>query len=43
MNCSKFMKCVYSFRFRRWTPIEIINSNIKLTTYKELKLLEKKN
>ena len=43
MNCAKTMKCVYSFRFRRWTPIEILNPTSKLTTYKELKLLEKKN
>ena len=40
---SRIMKCVYSFRFKRWTPIETLDSNSKLTTRKDLKVLEKKN
>ena len=39
----RIMKCVYSFRFKRWTPIETLDSSSKLTTRKDLKLLEKKN
>ena len=42
-NRSKIMRCVYSFRFKRWTPSEMLDSNSKLTTRKDLKLLEKKN
>ena len=43
MNSSQVMECVYSFRFRRWTPKIILDPKSKLTPYKELKILEKKN
>lgn len=43
MKKTQVMRCVYSFRFKRWTPKEALDSKSKLTTYKELKLLEKKN
>jgi hypothetical protein len=39
----KVMRCSYSYRFKRWVPLEIVDSKTKLTTYQELKLLEKKN
>jgi hypothetical protein len=47
-NISKFvdldksykMKCVYIKKFRKWQPIEVVDSKIKLTTYKEIQELE---
>lgn len=37
------MRCIYSYRFKRWIPQEVIDSKAKLTTFQELKILEKKN
>ena len=37
------MRCIYSYRFKRWIPKEVIDSKNKLTTFQELKILEKKN
>lgn len=37
------MRCIYSYRFKRWIPQEVIDSKNKLTTFQELKILEKKN
>jgi len=47
-NISKFvnldktykMRCVYIKKFRKWQPIEVVDSKIKLTTYKEIQELE---
>lgn len=37
------MRCIYSYRFKRWIPQEIINDTSKLITHSELKILERKN
>jgi hypothetical protein len=47
-NISKFvdldktykMKCVYIKKFRKWQPIEVVDSKNKVTTYKEIQVLE---
>jgi hypothetical protein len=42
LNKSLVMRCVYSRRFRKWQPIEIVADKIKLTTRREAEMLEKK-
>jgi hypothetical protein len=34
------MRCVYIKKFKKWQPIEVVDSKIKLTTYKEIQELE---
>lgn len=43
VNLSKsvVMKCVYNKRFRKWEPMEVLSNNTKLSTIKELVLLER--
>jgi hypothetical protein len=47
-NISKFvdldktykMRCVYIKRFKKWQPIEVVDSKMKISTYKEIQVLE---
>ena len=47
-NISKFvdldktykMRCVYIKKFRKWQPIEVVDSKMKVSTYKEIQVLE---
>jgi len=43
LGVERTMRCVYSYRFRRWVPREVVESGTKLVTAQELKALEKKN
>jgi hypothetical protein len=43
LNKSFVMKCVYSHRFNKWQPIEVIQGKTRLATYKEATNLEKNN
>jgi hypothetical protein len=42
LNKSLIMKCVYSYKFRKWEPISVITEKTKLITRKETQILENK-
>ena len=42
LNKTLLMKCVYSERFNKWEPVEVVKNNLKIITKQEAYILEKK-